>query len=162
MVRAQFLASALCASAAILSCGGDSGGGSSATPGRLATPLATVLVRVSPQPRPTNVPTAAAAIVETSTLGRIIHLADQTPQTTALRTLTDAACANGLLTIHTSLETIYAKLTCDLFSSDQFDQYFAGKQAALVLEVAPSRFRILIDTAEGVHAEFTPEGIWVQ
>jgi hypothetical protein len=161
MLRLLFFASALCASVAILSCGGDSTSGSSATPGRVATPIPTVLVRVSPQPRPTDVPTAAAPIVETSTLGRITRLADQTPQTTALRTLTDAGCANGLLTIHTSLETIYAKLTCDLFSSDQFDQYFAGKQAALVLEVAPSRFRIIIDSAEGVHAEYTPKGIWV-
>ena len=71
MLRALFLASALCVSVAILGCGGNSGGGSPAAPGRIAAPSPNVLVRVSPQPRPTDVPAAAAPIVETSALGKI-------------------------------------------------------------------------------------------
>ncbi len=121
-----------------------------------------MLVRVSPQPKPSDVPQAATPVVETSVLGRIVPRANETPQVTELRTLTDAFCQNDLLTIHTSNETIYARLSCDLFANDQFDPLFAGRQAALTLGVAPDRFRIVIDTIDGAHAEFTPEGIWVQ
>jgi hypothetical protein len=57
---------------------------------------------------------------------------------------------------------VYAALTCDLFSEDQFTDLFQGKQAAIVLEVSEERFRILIETLDGAQAEFSPVGIWVE
>ena len=162
MLRTLLMASALYLSATLFACGSGSNGGLPTLSEPLTTPLPTALVRVSPQPKPTDVPPAATPIVETSILGKIVPQADATPQVAELRALNDASCENDLLTIHTSEETIFAKLSCDLFANDRFDPYFAGKQAALVLGVEADRFRIVIDTIDGAHAEFTPEGIWVQ
>jgi hypothetical protein len=162
MLRATFAASTLLFAAALFGCGSNSNGDSVATTGPQSTSAATVAPRVSPGSKPTDVPAEATPVIQTSTLGEITRQAKKTPQTDALRTITDGICANDLLTVHTSLETIYATLTCDKFDNDQFAQYFGGKQAALVLEVAPQRYRILIETLDGAQAEFTPDAIWVQ
>jgi hypothetical protein len=66
------------------------------------------------------------------------------------------------MTIVTSDETIHASLQCDRFSEDVFRDQFAGRQAALVLEVTEERFRVLIETLDASQAEFTVEGIWVE
>lgn len=162
MLKATFAASTLLFAAAIFACGANSNGDSVSTEGPKSTNAPTVAPRVSPGSKPTDVPMEATPVVQTSTLGEITRQADKTPQTNAIRELTDGVCANDLLTIHTSLETIYATLTCDKFDNDQFAQYFAGKPAALVLEVSPDRYRILIETLDGAQAEFTPDAIWVE
>lgn len=162
MLKTFLAASTLLYATAILACGSDSNGGPVATTGPQATSAPTVAARVSPGAKPADVPAAATPVVQTSTLGEITRRAKETPQSESLRTLTDGRCANGLLTIHTSQETIYAALTCDKFDNDQFAQLFAGKQAALVLEVGPDRYRILIETIDAAQAEFTPDAIWVK
>jgi hypothetical protein len=117
---------------------------------------------VSPEARPTAIPLAATPVIETENLGDITRQANQTPQSNGLRELQRAICANDLLTIQTSLETVYAALTCDKFDNDQFALFFGGKQVALVLEVSPDRYRILIEALDGATAELTPESIWVE
>jgi hypothetical protein len=164
MLRALLVASTLGLSAALAACGGSSSyvGSPFATAPPRSTPSPTVLVRVSPEPKPTQVPAAATPVVETSVRGNIVPEVSGTPETSELRTLTSASCANGLLTLRTSKETVFAQLSCDLFANDQFDPLFKGKEIALVLGVAPDRYRIVIDAIDGAHAEFTPEAIWVQ
>ncbi len=165
MIRALFVATALSVAVAISACGDDSNVDTSTTPDLQDTPAdgePTASIQVSPESRPTDVPAAASPVVQTSTLGEITRRAEETPQGEALRLLTDATCANGLLVIHTSEETIYAALGCDRFSDQQFADLFAGRQVAVVLEVAPERYSVLIETVEGATAQFTPDGIWVE
>lgn len=162
MLKTFLAASTLLYATAILACGTSSNGGPVTTIEPQATSAPTVAAPVSPGAKPADVPAAATPVVQTSSLGEITRQAKETPQSEALRTLTDGRCANGLLTIHTSQETIYAALTCDKFDNDQFAELFANKQASLVLEVQPKRYRILIETIDGAQAEFTPDGIWVE
>jgi len=162
MLKTFVVASTLLYATAILACGASSNGGPVTTISPEATRAPTVAAPVSPGAKPTDVPGAATPVVQTSTLGEITRRAKETPQTNSLRELKDGICANDLLTIHTSLETIYAALTCDRFDNEQFTQLFAAKQASLVLEVTPDRYRILIETVDGAQAEFTPDGIWVE
>src|ERR1700694_998633 len=156
MWRMFLLASLLLATLATFGCNGGSNARSSMTARPIASTAATTAPRVSPVAKPSDVPVAATPVVQTSTLGEIARRAEQTPQVSGVRTLVDATCANSLLTIHTSKETIYASLSCDKFSDQQFAQHFAGKQAALVLEAGPQHFHILIETVDGAQAEFTP------
>lgn len=128
----------------------------------LPSPTATVIVRVTPPPRPTAVPETSRPIEQTTTLGRITRRAEEEPQTVALRDLISGTCQDDVMTLRTSEETIYAALLCERFSQDQFDELFAGQQVAIVLEVTEERFRVLIDTLGGAQAEFTVDGIWVE
>jgi hypothetical protein len=132
------------------------------TTGTESTNEVTAAPLVSPEERPADIPAAAPPIVQTSTLGEITRQASETPELHALRVLESANCKNDLLVIRTSIETIYAVLTCDKFSDEQFAQLFAGQSAALVLEVSSQRYRILIETIDGAQAELTPDGLWVE
>jgi hypothetical protein len=104
----------------------------------------------------------ASPVGETSTLGTIVRRAEETPEADSLRTLIAASCANGVLVLQTSLETIYGALPCDRFSEEQFGPLFEGREVAMVLEASADRFRILIETIEGAQAELTPDGIWIE
>lgn len=161
VLRGVFAASTLLA-VTLLACSDNSNESPSPTsvPGTNNPP--TVAVRVTPKTKPTAIPAAATPVVETSMRGEIIRQANETPQSTGLRELQSAVCTSDLLIIKTSLETVYAVLTCDKFDNDQFAQFFAGKQVALVLEVAPDRYRILINALDGASAEITPDSIWVE
>jgi hypothetical protein len=129
-----------------------------------ATPvLATASPALSPPAQPTgSVPDTARPVEQTTTLGQITRQAKQTPQTTGLRKLLDAFCQDGLMIIQTSQETIYADLPCDRFWDDQAKQDFLNKQVAILLEVTPQRSRVILDTLDGAHTEFTVNGIWVR
>jgi len=160
MLRLLFVASTLVLPAVLLSCG--AGSSEPAATGPKPSPSPTVHVIVSPPARPTNVPAAAIPVVETSDRGSITPQVSSTPVTSDLRELTQATCSDGLLTLLTSQETIYAQLSCDLFSADQFNPLFVGKPVAIKLIVEKDRFHIFIDTIDGAHGEFTPDSIWVQ
>ena len=162
MLKTLLIASTLFYATAFVACGAGSNGDPATTAGPGSTNEPTAAVRVSPAAKPTDVPAAATPVVQTSELGQITRSAQETPETDALRELIDGTCANDLLTIRTPVETIYAALTCDKFSNDQFAQLFTGKQASLVLEVTPNRYRIMIQTIDGAQAELTPDGIWVE
>lgn len=126
-----------------------------------ATGGATTAVVVTPSDKPTAVPAAARPVAQTTKLGAITRQAGPTPQVRDLRRLIDASCADGLLTISTSKETIYATLPCDRFWDEKSKQQFVSKEAAITLEISARRQRILIETLDGAQAEFTVEGIWV-
>jgi hypothetical protein len=128
-----------------------------------ATVLATASAVLTPHPQPTSsVPDTARPVEQTTTLGQITRQAKQTPQTTGLRKLLDAFCQDGLMIIQTSQETIYVALPCDRFWDDQAKQEFLNKQVAIVLEVTPQRSRVILDTLDGAHTEFTVNGLWVR
>lgn len=129
-------------------------GGASPTQNGTAAPA------VTPPPRPTAVPQAAQPIAQTTRLGSIQRRANQPPQGVETRKLSDASCSDGVMTLQTSRERIYAVLPCDRFWNQQAKDAFAGQQVAIVLEVT-DRFRILLETLAGAQAEFTVEGIWV-
>lgn len=88
------------------------------------------------------------------------------------RDLLAATCNADVIVLTTSEETIYAVLPalapdqtarpCDRFWSQEVAAVFIGAEAAIVLEVAEVRFRLLIDTIAGAQAEFTVAGIWVK
>lgn len=101
-------------------------------------------------------------VVETTTLGTITRQANQPPQGNETRRLLDARCEGGQSSFTTSEETIYATDDCDGFWDDPAKQLFVGKDVAIVLEVTPQRLRILIDSLDGAHSEFTVDGIWLQ
>ncbi len=122
----------------------------------------TPFVILTPLARPTSVPDTAHAVGQTTTLGQITRRAQQTPQTTDLRKLLDAFCQDGLMIVQTSRDTIYAGLSCDRFWDDRARAQFLIKQVAIVLEVTPARFRVLIETLDGAQAEFTVSGLWVR
>jgi len=100
-------------------------------------------------------------VTQTAALGRLTRVAGGTPQPVNLRRLVDASCRDALMTIRTSLETIYAALPCDRFLDDNAKQQFLGKDAAITLEVTRERYRVLIETLNGAQAEFTVDGIWL-
>ncbi len=100
-------------------------------------------------------------VTQTAVLGRLTRVAGGTPQPVNLRGLIDASCQDGLMTIRTSLETIYAALPCDRFLDDSARQQFLGKDATITLEVTVNRYRVLIETLDGAEAEFTVDGIWL-
>ena len=120
------------------------------------------VVPVTPVDKPLTVPAAAQPTEQTTTLGRFIRRASEPPDSIETRQLEEASCENELLMFQTSEETIYAPHACDGFwSADQKPDY-VGHEVAIVLEVAETRFRILIETAAGAQAEFTVPGIWVE
>lgn len=117
---------------------------------------------VTPVARPPGVPSAAQAVEATTTLGDIVRRARQTPEQIETRLLHDATCADGVLRLATSEETIYAALPCDRFWDDAAKSLFVNQDTAIVLEAGMERLRILIETVAGAQAEFTVGGIWVE
>lgn len=126
-----------------------------------ATNITTAISR-TPKGAPTALPPAARVVAQTAALGRLTRVAGGTPQPVDLRRLIDASCQNGLMTIRTSLETIYAALPCDRFLDESAKQQFLAKDAAITLEVTADRYRVLIETLDGAQAEFTVDGIWLR
>jgi hypothetical protein len=148
--------------ATLLSCKVNNlSGSATATPATPAVATASPVLTPLAQPT-TSVPDTARPVQQTTTLGQITRKAKQTPQTTGLRKLLDAFCQDGLMIIQTSQETIYVALPCDRFWDDQAKQSFLNKQVAIVLEVTPQRSRVLLDTLDGAHAEFTVNGLWLR
>ncbi|MEX2158395.1 MAG: hypothetical protein WEB04_03245 [Dehalococcoidia bacterium] len=107
-------------------------------------------------------PDTAAPLLTTAQLGRINRRAGEAPEPIATRDLNDAACQDGLLTIETSSETIYAALDCSSFWDEAIAASFLGQPAAITLEASGTRFRVLIETLDGAQAEFTVGGVWLQ
>ena len=120
------------------------------------------VVPVTPVDKPPTVPTGAQPIERTTTLGRFVRRADEPPESIETRQLEDASCENELLVFQTSAETIYAPHACASFWYAEQRADYVGNEVAIVLEVAETRFRILIETAAGAQAEFTVPGIWVE
>ena len=120
------------------------------------------VVPVTPVDKPLTVPAGAQPIEQTTALGRFIRRANEPPRSIETRQLEDASCENELLALRTSAETIYAPLACDSFWTAEQQADFVGSEVAIVLEVAATRFRVLIETAAGAQAEFTVPGIWVE
>jgi len=117
---------------------------------------------VTPVPKPGAVPEAARAITQTTTLGRIVRRAGESPQAIMTRQITGASCTDGLMTIATSGEAIYAPLACSSFWDPNTTELFVGEKASISLEATSTRFRIFIETLPGAQAEFTVAGIWVE
>jgi len=117
---------------------------------------------VTPPPKPAAVPELAQPVTGTIRFGSIERRANEPPQATGTRELAGASCAEALMTIETSQETIYAGLPCDRFGNQEVQEAFQGQQVAIVLEVGSARFRVLLETLSGAQAEFTVEGIWVE
>lgn len=125
------------------------------SPNPLVTPI-------TPVPKPGAIPETARAITQTTKLGRIVRRAGQSPQAVMTRQITAASCVDGLMTIATSGETIYAPLDCSSFWGPDTTALFVGEQTSISLEAASTRFRIFIETLPGAQAEFTVYGIWVE
>jgi hypothetical protein len=120
---------------------------------------------VTPVPKPESVSEGAQAITQTTNLGRIVRRAGQDPQAVMTRQLDGATCSDGIVTLDTSGETIFALLLtrdCSAFWDDETTALFVGRQASFSLQATESRFRIFIETLEGAQAEFTALGIWVE
>ena len=117
---------------------------------------------VTPPPKPAGVAQAAQPVTQTVRLGSIERRANEPPQAIDTRELLGASCAEALMTIETSEETVYAGLSCDRFWDEAAQEAFQGEQVAIVLEVGSERFRVLLQTLSGAQAEFTVEGIWVE
>ena len=117
---------------------------------------------VTPVPEPPGVPDTATPLTSTAQLGRITRRAGEASEPVATRDLNAASCQDGLLTIETSNETIYAALDCGSFWDEPTAANFLGQPAALTLEASDTRFRILIETLDGAQAEFTVGGVWLQ
>jgi len=123
---------------------------------------ASTVVPVTPVPKPASVPAEAEAVERTEELGRIERQANRTPVTLATRRLEDASCADGVIVLTTSQETIYAARSCDGFWDAEARELFVGHDVALVLELTEERWRVLVNAVDGAQAEFTVGGIWVQ
>ena len=139
----------------LAACGGSGG----TTPP--ASPNVSDASPVTAVDRPAGVPTAALAIETTTQLGDIVRSADEPPQGVGTRTLRDASCEDGVLTLMTSEGTIYAALPCDRFWGEEQRRQFVGQEVAIMVEVTAERFRILIETLAGAQAEFTVGGVWL-
>ena len=144
---------------ALAACG-DGNGGTSATD---TPPVQNDSTRspVTPGARPDGVPATAQPVAETTTLGSIERRANDTPEAVETRELLDGSCQDGVITLTTSEETIYAARGCDGFWDAQAEELFVGEQVAIVLEVTSARLRILIETTTGAQSEFTVDGIWL-
>ena len=145
---------------------GDGGTDSAVTPFASGneSPQAPV-TPVTPVPKPEGVSDTAQAVTQTTNLGRIVRRAGEDPQAVMARQLTGATCADGVMTLDTSGETIYALLLtmdCSAFWDDETTALFVDRQASFSLQATETRFRILIETLEGAQAEFTALGIWVE
>ena len=117
---------------------------------------------VTPGARPEGVPATARPVEETTTLGSIERRANETPEAVETRELLDGSCQDGVITLTTSEESIYAARGCDGFWDAQAEELFVGEQVAIVLEVTSARLRILIETSTGAQSEFTVDGIWLE
>jgi hypothetical protein len=136
--------------------------GASATVGISAKTTPTALIVRTPKSAPAGLLPDARPVAQTATLGQLTRLAGGTPRPVDLRRLLDAFCQNGLMTIRTSKETVYAALSCDRFLDDRTKPQFLGKDAAITLEVSADRYRVLIETLDGAQGEFTVDGIWLK
>lgn len=125
------------------------------------TPEPTVVI-VTPPPPPEGVPPQAEGVGQTMTLGRIVRRANAAPEAMMPRVLSDATCDDGIVTLTTDQETIYAALPCDRFWTDEQKALFVGGELAIQLEASEERYRILIETLDGAQTEFTVDGIWVE
>lgn len=155
---------ALVAAAASLILFTACGSGDGRAPPATVSPNSTgdsLLVLVTPGPRPPTVSQTAEPIVQTTALGRIDRRANEPPQAVMTRRLEDATCRDDVLVIETSEETIYAPLPCDRFWDPDTVEAFSDEEVAIVLEVTVARYRVLIETLELAQAEFTVGGIWV-
>ena len=142
-------------------CGNDGSPSNGAVSPENDTPDAAV-TPVTPVPQPSGVPETASPLASTAQLGRITRRAGAPPETVATRSLSNASCQDGLLTIQTSSETIFAALDCGSFWDEATAANFLGQQAALTLEAGGTRYRVLIETLDGAQAEFTVGGVWIQ
>ncbi len=146
----------------LAACGDGDDGTSSPDPDYPTSLNGATIVPVTPVPKPETVPEAARKIEETEVLGEITRQANATPEGVDTRRLTDAACLDGVLTLQTSEETVYAALPCDRFDEEQVGDAFLGEEIAIVLEATDVRYRVLLETLGGALAEFTVAGIWVE
>ena len=159
MLRLSIVTSVLTI-AVILACGDDGGTAPQATsPLSNNDPTATL---VTPGLRPPGVPDTAQDVQETITLGRFVHSANEPSEGIETRQLEDASCEDGLITLETSAETIYATLACDSFLGPETEGAFVGKEVGIVLDLTKQAPRIVIDTIAQAHAEFPVGGIWIE
>ena len=120
-------------------CMGDGGDGGSPAPG----------------PPPTGVPSAARGVAEPTGLG------GRTPQATGDdgRVFESSDCADGVLTLVTDRERIFAELPCDRALPPEVEQRFAG--AAVTVRVLPGS-KIFVDSDTAGSLEFTVGRVWVE
>ena len=146
--------------AVVLACGDDGDTGPEAT-----APLSnndSTATLVKPGLRPPGVPDAAQDVQETIRLGRFVHSANEPSEGIETRQLEVTSCDDGLITLETSAETIYATLPCDSFLGPETEGAFVGKEVAIVLDLTGQAPRIVIDTIAQAHAEFPVGGIWIE
>lgn len=111
--------------------------------------------------RPAGVPADATEVDQAMELGSIERQANEPPNPVDTRVLLTAACQDGVMTLFTDQEDIFAALPCDRFWNDETVQAFSSQEVAIRLTVDTTRFQIFVETLTGGQAEFTVGGIWI-
>ncbi len=126
-----------------------------------STPNAAIGTAVTSVPRPASVPESAIEVTSTAALGQIDRRPGATPVGVAAREIVATSCEDGVLTIETDQETVFAALPCDRYPAQQIEDFFLGNDSAITLEIG-QRLRVLIETLVSAQLEFTVAGIWLQ
>ena len=139
-------------------------GGDEAAPTAPAAPPPNdaTIVSVTVVGHPRLVPETARRVDQTQMLGRIDRRANETPEAVMTRELLDASCQDEIMVIETSEEAVYAALPCGRFWDRDTIEAFSGEEVAIVLEIAETRQRVVIETLAGAQADFIVAGIWVE
>lgn len=107
-----------------------------------------------------GVPMSARTVTGDLELGRIERALGPDPDVSQARVLEGLACSDGLLSIRTDVETLYASMPCDRFLPQESVDRLAGQPAAVRLETSDG-LRLIIESTAGT-AEFTVLEAWVE
>jgi hypothetical protein len=119
--------------------------------------------------RPTTVPTQAELIDGETTFGNADPRATAPPDE---RLFFDMACVDGLVSLTTTRETVFAELPCDRFVDATVIARFQGTRVRVTVCVPQSdcararqnedEGKLLIESPTGGSIEFTTGNIWIE
>lgn len=125
---------------------------------RAPTAEASPSVRVQEQPRPSGVPDSAQLVRSDLAVGS--PSAAQGGAAAGLHIFYSLRCANDLLTIATTHETVYAQLPCDRSPPDGAVHPFLAKPVRLRI-VAGNPSKLFVESDTGGTIEFTVPVVWI-
>lgn len=139
------LAAAL-AALSIVACSGDGNGGGDSGNVDNNTPSA----------RPAALPDTAQHVTQQREFGAL----EEDASDNDVHVFVTSSCSDGLLTVETDKETIYAELPCDRALPQETVDMFAGTPVHVRL-VPGDPAKIFLEAPDGASVEFTPGNIWV-
>jgi hypothetical protein len=124
------------------------------TPALQSSPAAQIRER----PRPASLPTAARPLLADLIVGSPTAPEGMPPD--QVHVFYSLSCANGVLTIATTRETVYAELPCDRSPPDASVRAFLA-QPAQIRFVAGNPCKLFVESAAAGTIEFTVPGMWI-